>query len=138
MADLTVTAANVRPLPGAVVIKLEAAAAIDIGTPVYLSAAGEVTECDASVLASSQAIGVVVGVTNGASATAAADGESVDVCVFGPIAGCDTTYNALYYVDDDAGVMADAAGTDSCIVGIGLGNDKLLVRPQQVDLTEQG
>jgi hypothetical protein len=134
-ADLTVVAANVRPLPGAIVIRLEAAAAIDVGAPVYMSAAGEVTEAIGTSFAASKAIGVCVGVTNGASATAAADGESVDVCIFGPISGCDTTYNVLYYVKDTAGVMADTAGTKDCIVGIGLGNDKLFVRCHQVDLS---
>jgi len=136
MADLTVTAADVRPLDGAVVRRFLAAAAIDVGAPVYLSAAGTVSEADGSAYASSCAIGVCVAVQpGGASTTAAAAGEYVDVVLSGPIGGCSCTYGTLYYVDDDAGVMADAAGTKDCIVGIGLDANTLLVRVQQIDFS---
>lgn len=135
MADLTVTAADVRPLPGCIIRRFTAGAAIDVGAPVYLSAAKTVSEADASTLAGAQAIGLMVATSpNAASTTAAASGEECDVVLFGPVAGCTCTYNTIYYIDDDAGVIADTAGTKSFIIGIGLDTETLLVRPQFVDL----
>jgi len=136
MADLTVTAADVRPLPGCVVRRFTAGGAIDVGAPVVLSAAKTVVEADASTLAGATAIGVMVATApNAASTTAAASGEECDVALFGPVAGFACTYNTIYYVDDDAGVIADAAGTKSFIIGIGLDTETLLVRPQFVALS---
>jgi hypothetical protein len=44
-------------------------------------------------------------------------------------------YGTYYYVDDDAGVISDTAGTKSTIIGIGLDTETLLVRPQVVALS---
>ena len=138
MADVTCTAADVRPLPGAITVRMEAAAAIDVGAPVYVSANGEVSEADGSGVATAAAIGVLVSVCDGAaSSTAAADGDAVDVCIYGPVTGYSTNMagGTYFYVDDDAGVIADASGTKGCIIGIGLNGTTLLVRPQVIDLS---
>jgi predicted RecA/RadA family phage recombinase len=136
MADLTVTAADVRPLPGCKIRRFTAGAAIDVGNPVYLSAADTVQETDGSAAATAACIGVVVATApTAASTTAAAEGEQVDVCLLGPVAGYTCTYGKYYYVDDDAGVMADAAGSASVVVGLGLSASVLLVRPMPVTLS---
>lgn len=127
MADLTVTAAQVRPLQGAVVRRFTAGGTINVGSPVYLSAAGKVAAADGSAVATACAIGVLAAVADGASYTAAASGDTVDVVLSGPVGGYTCTYGTKYYVDDDAGVMADTAGTKSTIVGVGLDANTLLV-----------
>jgi hypothetical protein len=137
MTDITVTAADVRPLGGCIIRRFTAGAAIDVGAPVYLSAAKTVSEADGSAVATAAAIGVMVATApNAASTTAAASGEECDVVLFGPVAGMTSmVYGTYYYVDDDAGVISDTAGTKSTIIGIGLDTETLLVRPQVVALS---
>lgn len=137
MTDLSPTAADVRPLNGAVVVRFAAGGTINVGAPVYLSAAGTVAAADGSAVATAAAIGILVATNpNAASQTAAASGDVCDVCVFGPVTGLGTVvYGTYYYVDDDAGIIADAAGTKSCIVGIGLDATTMLVRCQVVALS---
>ena len=138
MTDLVVTAAEVRPLKeqGAETMKMLAGGTMAVGDAVYLSAAGTVSAADASGFAGSCAIGVLVAVQPGAaSAVAAAAGDYVDVCWTGPVSGYTATYGTLYYVDDDAGVLSDTAGTKDCIVGIGIDTNTLMVRPRQIDLS---
>lgn len=136
MTDLSVTAADVRPLSGCIIRRFTAGGTINVGSPVALSAAKTVVAADASNYATACAIGVLVATApNAASTTAAASGEEVDVVLFGPVAGFTCTYATLYYVDDDAGVMADAAGSKDCIVGIGLDTETLLVHPQYIDMS---
>jgi len=136
MADLTITAADVRPLPGCIIRRFVAGGAITVGSPVYLSAAGAIAAADGSAVNTAAAIGVLVSSVSGnASATALASGEYGDVVLFGPVAGYTCTYGTYYYIDDDAGVIADAAGTKSTIIGIGLDASTILVRPQVVALS---
>ena len=135
MADITVTAADVRPLPGAKTRRFTAGETITPGQPVYLSASDTVSLADGSSVSTSFAIGIVVGGQDGQTSFAA--GEKVDVCYDGPVAGFATNlaYNTLAYVDDDAGIMATTTGTKTTIVGIGLSTAVLLVKPQWVSLS---
>ena len=135
MTDVTVTAASVRPLGNAIVERFTASAAIDVGAPVSISGNGTVAAADGSTVAGGRCIGVMVAVQpNGASTTAAASGEEVDVVTHGRISGCGCVANTPYYVDDDAGIISDTAGTKSTLVGIGIDTDTLMVRPELVDL----
>jgi hypothetical protein len=138
MADVTITAADVRPLNGCIIRRFTAGGTIPVGAPVYLSAADTVSAADGSAVSTSWAIGVLVAVANPATAGQAASGEYVDVVLKGPVAGYSTNMaqNALYYVDDDAGVISDTAGTRTTIIGIGLSASVLMVSPDRVTLTD--
>ena len=139
MADVTIVAADVRPLPGCVIRRFTAGGTIPVGAPVYLSANDTVSAADGSAVATAACIGVLVAVggASPASRVAAAAGDPVDVVLFGPVAGYSTNMavGAYFYVDDDAGIIATTAGTKSTIIGIGLSGSVLLVRPQVVALT---
>lgn len=130
MADVTVVAADVRPLGDRNIIRRYTSGdTITAGQPVYLSAADTVSLADGSAASTSFAIGVAL---NGA-----ASGEAVDVNQEGPVAGYSTNMaqNKLFYVDNDAGVIADATGTATTIIGIGLSASVLYVHPIWVSLS---
>jgi len=133
MADLTITAALVRPLEGCVIRRFTAGEAMTPGQPVYMSGNDTVSLCDASAVATNKCIGLVISNSNGAVSFAA--GEKVDVVLYGPVTGFSANLAAgtVVYTDDDAGVLADAAGTKDTMVGIGLNTTTLLVRPQIID-----
>lgn len=137
MTDITVSAANVRPLPGCIIRRFTAGAAIDVGAPVYMSAADTVVEAEGGTAAKAAVVGLAVATApTAASTTAAASGEEVDVVLWGPVAGMTSmVYGTYYYVKDTAGVITDTAGTKDCLIGIGLNTEVLLVRPQPIDLT---
>ncbi len=77
-------------------------------------------------------IGLVVAGADGAVSFAA--GDWVDVVLFGPVEGFATNLAAgtRVYVDDDAGILADAVGTKVTLVGVGLNTTVLLVTPNVV------
>lgn len=134
MTDVACTAASVRPLDGCVIRRFTAGGTITLGSPVYLSAADTIAAADGSAFTGVAAIGIAVAVPSGA--TSATSGDSVDVVLFGPVTGyTDAVYGTYYYVDDDAGVISDTAGTKDTIIGIGLNATTILVRVQPVDLS---
>jgi len=105
---------------------------IPVGSPVYVSANETVSLADASAVGTGACIGVAVANNpNGASATSIVSGEMCDVVLFGPVAGYSTNMAAgtIFYVDDDAGVIANATGTKTTIIGVGLSGAILLVNP---------
>ena len=112
MADITVTALDVKPLPGSVIERHTAGGALAVGDFVYMAADGDVEEADASAAGTAYAIGQVVSAPNGALAAVA--GDIVDICVLGRVAGFSgMTPNDVLYMSDTAGALADAAGTTS-------------------------
>lgn len=131
MADITITAADVRPLPGCIIRRFVAGGTISVGQPVYLSAADTISRADATDVTASFAIGVLVAVMDPATAGQAASGEYCDVVLAGPVAGYSTNmaHNILLYVDDDAGVISTATGTATTIIGIGLSASVMHVHP---------
>lgn len=138
MADVTVVCADVRPLPGCIIRRFTAGGAIDVGMPVYLSAADTILPADGSAVATAACIGVLVAVAPGsASQTAAASGEACDVVLWGPVAGYSTNmaYGAYFWVDDNGGIISTAAGTKDCVIGVGLSGSVLFVRPQPIDFS---
>ena len=121
MADLTVIAANVRPLDGAITRRVVLAGAISLGDLYYISSYDNgrpiVTKADGDGSAAvAQARGILVSLGNGKS-TGAANDVGVGVA-FGPVAGFNSlTAGAKGYVSDTAGKIADAAGTNKRRVG---------------------
>ena len=136
MADVTVTAANVRALTenGAVIAPgpLAAGAAVTIGYAVYIASDGDVEHADANVsAAATRAIGIAVAGAVPDTDAALAAGDPISVCVFGPVSGFSSlTPGANLYVSDTAGRIADAAGTFDRIIGYALNASTIFVFPQ--------
>lgn len=116
MADLTVTAASVALVESPRQPRtIPAGAAVDAGAPVYLDSAGKVREADAGADATEIAIGIAV------TSAAAAD---LPVTVAGPDAIVDLgnalgglAFGASVYLSDNAGELADAAGSATVVMG---------------------
>lgn len=136
MALLTVTAADVRPLNGAVVRRAQAAETQAVGQCVYISSASGnvpiVTKAIATAVATSDLYGIIVaGDPSKPGSTTIAAGDAVDVCVFGPVAGVAGTAGACAFVSDTAGSFGDAVGTKSSIAGFMESATVLFIRPVQ-------
>lgn len=123
MADLTVTAANVKLLkPDEAVVTIEVLdAATTAGTPVYLHASnGDAIAADANGSGTENAIGIVLAdARTGANGTFPA-GATVNVLRQGLVGGFDLSgmdYNEIAYVSDTVGRIADAAGTRTVRIG---------------------
>lgn len=133
MADIAFTANLIRPLPGAVVQKFVANSTnCTPGKAVYIRSDGKVEVAQSNAAGTTQAIGVVVSVPAGKTTVAA--GDTVDVCVFGPIAGWTTlTPGTLYYVSAAAaGALADTrpgAGNFCWQPARAIAADRLFVLP---------
>ncbi len=132
--EITVTAADVRPLRGAVCIRAIASEALAFGDAVYVSSySGDlpvVTKADGNAVATAQALGVVVAPSVALSGSSVASGEACDVCVFGPVTGFSgMTSGGTVWVHDTAGVLSSAVGTKSGYVGISLTPYVIFVRP---------
>lgn len=138
MSDITVTAADVRPLAGAMVLRFEAGAALDVGAVVYVDSDGNVQETDGDAIETTlPCVGIVVAALDGDDD--AADGEKVDVVVRGPVAGFSSmTPGALGYVSDGAGLLATTVVDNGFIVGYAESASVFYVRPETIHLTEQG
>ena len=132
MADLTITAASVRPVGHCIVRRFTAGETITPGQPVYVSGNSTVSLTDGSALTTGACIGLVISDSNGA--VSFVSGVEVDVVMFGVVDGFATNLaaNTAVYVDDDAGVLSTAAGTKVCRVGIGLNTTMLLVNPMLI------
>jgi len=115
MADLTVTAAQLRPIESIELrtVSMIAAEAITKGQAVYQNTSGNAALADASA---SGTVATLVGIAT----EDAAAGRAVTVLHYGRLAGYTLTGlngGAAVYVSDTAGALADAAGTVSKIVG---------------------
>ncbi|GIK42439.1 MAG: hypothetical protein BroJett011_62720 [Chloroflexota bacterium] len=114
MTDLTVTAAQVGVVdPAKAVIKTYiAAAAITAGQAIYQNTSGKADLADANGSGTLQFRGVALK-TVGA-------GDAVDVCEDGEVYGFDLSglnYDALVYLSNTAGALADGAGGTSVVCG---------------------
>jgi hypothetical protein len=133
MADVTVTAADVRPLPGAVVMRFNAGGTLTPGQAVYVASDGDVEAADADAAASAIVLGIVVAGPNGKVSFSA--GERVDVVVLGPVTGFSgMTPGGHAFVSTDAGDIGNAAPAGSSgdyvyVVGLITAADTILVRP---------
>jgi hypothetical protein len=101
-------------------------ATTEAGEVVALQSDGKWDPADASAVVLTAAIAVQGG----------ADGDVVDLVVWGPVASITgATPGALVYVSDTAGEMAETAGTKSTIVGYVETATILFVQPQVVSLS---
>lgn len=122
------TAANIKPLEGAVVRRFTAGATIAAGEIVSMMADGYVDPGDASAFTGCMVVGIAL--------AAAASGERVDVVVFGPVK-CVTggTPAAFVYASDTAGEPSETVGTKDVAIGFNESATVLFVRPQFIDLS---
>lgn len=139
MGALTVTAKDVRPLPGALCRRFTAGATVNAGNIVRLDTSGDVCKADAVTLANSRAIGVAVADNDGS--TIFADGDPVDVCMFGPLAGVTSAYEGSFvYVSTTIGGMSDAlagSGNYLWVLGVSLSTSIIFVNPFTYDIAQQ-
>ena len=124
MADLSITAANVKQGANASVIQGTAGNALTAGEPVYQSSANTYSNTSVSESAS----GVVGVALNGASSS-----QPVDVLVFGDMdLGATLVIGTIYILGNSAKIrpFADTQATQYVsIVGIATATDKLNVNP---------
>lgn len=117
MTNLAVTAAQVRPLDGAITRMFNLGGAVAPGDPVYIASDGDVERTDgngAAALANGRGLCVAI---QGGKAVGAA-GDRATVVMFGPVAGfTGLTPGAVGYVSNDAGKLEDAAGAYTRIMG---------------------
>ena len=121
------TAANIRPLQGAIVRRYTAGAAIAAGEIVAMQSDGYVDPADTS--AYDQVVGIAI-----QAATEA--GETVDVVVFGPVK-CLTgaTVGANVYASDTAGEPSESVGTKDIMVGWNESATVLFVSVHPIDFS---
>ena len=135
MSAISLTAANMRPLTGAVIRRYVADEALTVGQVVYVNTDGEVGIADGNVSAAkARAIGIVVESYDGETSIAA--GDPASVVVLGPVSGFSGATPGSYgYVSDTAGSLDTAAGTYSFIVGYLEAAGVLFVNPGVDDPT---
>lgn len=137
MADISITAAQVRPLNGAIVRRFTAGAAVSVGDAVYVHTDGTVKRADADDGTQVQARGVVVSV-GVAGASSAAAGEAVDVVTHGALAlgTSGLTDGAAVYVSTTAGKLDQtapaASGDFKYVIGWAESDSVLYVQPQVI------
>lgn len=132
MADISLTAADVRPLPGATIERYDAGGSLAAGDSVYMADDGDVEEADGSAAGTTYAIGIVVSGPEGKTSFSAAD--RVDVVTWGRVTGFSgATPGDVLYQSDTAGALADAAGTTEHKVGRARSATVVFVCP---DITE--
>lgn len=117
------TAANIKPLGGAVVRR---------GTLGATTAAGEIVELQSDGYWDPANAAAVI-MNGGIALQAGVSGEVVDIVVFGPVK-CLTgaTPGAIVYVSDTAGEPAETAGTKSAVIGFAESATVLFVNFQTV------
>jgi hypothetical protein len=129
MAVLSITAANVRPLVGAVCRTYTLGGTVDVGDAVYLDSSGNVQRTAAGVAGTAVLLGIVVSIgTEGA--TSGASGDPASVCIWGPVTGfASVTAGSVPFLSDTAGKLDTAAGTVSVKVGVAESAATVLIRP---------
>lgn len=117
------TAANIKPLTGAIVRR---------GVLGDTTSAGEVVELQSDGYWD-PAVGTAVVMNGGIAVQGGVVGDTVDIVVFGPVQ-CLTgaTPGAIVYVSDTAGEPAETAGTKSAVIGFNESATVLFVNFQTV------
>jgi hypothetical protein len=120
------TAANIKPLGGAVVRRVTAGAAIAVGEAITLQSDGYWDPTNTSAAQLTVRIAVQA---------ASAAGDVIDSVVSGPVQ-CLTgaTIGSLVYATDTAGEPSHTAGTKTTIIGYAETATILFVQPQINDL----
>lgn len=118
------TNANIKPLEGAIVQKVQAGAAIDAGELITLQSDGKWDPTDASTAQ----LTVAVALQDGSDTT------WLDAVVFGPVKNMTgATIGALIYASDTEGELSETAGTKDTVVGYAKSATVLFVQPQIID-----
>lgn len=132
--EVTVTAADVRPLRGAIITRAIAGEALAFGDAVYVSSySGDlpvVSKILGGAVATCNPLGVVVAPSVALAGSSVASGEACDVVVHGPVTGYSgmTSGNTIW-ASDTAGRLSTVVGTKSGVVGVALSPATVLVRP---------
>jgi len=134
MADVTVTAGDVRPLPGYLSQRFDAGGTIYTGQSVYIASDGDVEQSDADAGSlEAQSVGIMIADNTGA--TIATSGDRVDVAVFGPVTGFSSmTPGALVFASTTAGGMVQGTpdvGSHVVPVGIAFNANTIFVNPSR-------
>lgn len=136
MADITVTAANVRPLaPCNIADGNPAGEQLTVGQAVVLNSSEQWVVADASSADTSKGnVGIVVAGNKihqrPTTPTVIASGEEVSVLTWGRIAGfTGLSGEKDYYLSDTAGKLADAAGTVTRFMGHAEDTNILFIEP---------
>lgn len=121
---LDTTAANIKPLEGAIVRPVVLGATTVAGNPITLQSDGYWDPTDASAAQLNVAVALQGGVA----------GDRVDAVFFGPVQ-CVTggTPAAQAYASDDAGAWSESVGTKDLRIGFVLSDTVIFVQPQIID-----
>jgi len=136
MADITVTAGDVRPLPGFFSRRFDAGGTIYVGQSVYIAADGDVEQSDSDAGSlQAQSIGIMVANVDNYGGTVAVPGDHVDVVMFGPVVGYSSmTPGALVFASTSAGGLVQGtpdSGSHVVPVGIAIDASTLFVNPMR-------
>lgn len=128
MANITVTPKKVSALPGSRTVPLNAGGSGNLGDTGYIAADGDVEQGDGSGAGTAYLKGIITSISGGKLTFVA--GDRIGLTVDGPVAGFSgMTPNDTLYQSDDAGRLADAAGTVSVVAGWAQSAEIFVVRP---------
>lgn len=127
MAAITqASAANVKPLEGAIWRRVQLGATTTAPAPITLQADGKWDPCDTSAAQLTVAVALQSGV----------DTDYVDAVFFGPVVALSgATPGVLVYGSDTAGAYDDAVGTKDLKIGYVESATVLFVNPQIIDFS---
>ena len=143
MADITVTAADVRPLHPFLTARKRCGGSVNVGDSVYINSSGYVQQTSAGTdtIGTATTYGVVVAVNATGGGTVAASGDFCDVVIYGRVTGFSSlTANQLLWVSTSAGRIAnDQAGGTYYNFCVGQTEDSttILVRPCAENIAAQ-
>lgn len=129
MATISFTAADVRPLPGALVERFTVSGTVYTGWAVYTNN-GSATAANASATATAYGLGLVVSCPNGG--TVAVTGDAVDVVTRGNVTGFASMTAgtpAIYTGNSDGRLDQGTAGTVSHKIGVARNASTIFVSP---------
>lgn len=120
------SAANVKPLQGAIVRRVTLGATTTAPAPITLQSDGYWDPTDASTAQLTVAVALQSGVA----------GDVIDAVFFGPVVALSgATPGALVYASDDAGLYDTAVGTKDLKIGYAESATVLFVNPQIIDFS---
>ena len=130
--NISVTATDVRPLPGYLSVRLDAGGSLYAGQAVYIGSDGDVVAADADGSLSAAVLGIVVADNDGG--TLFTDGDVVDVVYHGRVTGyAFLTPGLVVFASTLAGQMqvvdSFASGDYVTEVGLAVSATEILVRP---------
>lgn len=143
MADVTVTAGDVRPVGDVTIERVTAGGSVNIGDAVYLNSSGQAIQCTAATASITTAMfyGIAVATPDGSGGTVVASGQHLDVVTRGCVCGFSSLAEGIHHwVSATAGKIADAqagSGYFNYIVGIPRTTTIMDVRPMCESIAAQ-